>query len=67
MGVGSLLEMERRASVAWPLMSLTPKISDCGNETETLTFRLGVCGSSVTFSTCSRICQFADVMQGQEF
>jgi hypothetical protein len=54
MGVGSLLATDRRAAVAWPLTSLVPKISDWGNETETLTFRLGVCGSaaaSVAFST----------------
>jgi len=53
MGLGSLLAMDRRASVAWPLMSLTPKISDWGNEAEILTFRFGVCasGTSLTFST----------------
>jgi hypothetical protein len=49
--------------VAWPLTSLMPKISDCGKETDTLTFKLGVWGSaSVTFSTCARDSQFTCVM-----
>ena len=40
-GAGSSLVIERRAWVGWPLTSLTPKTSACGNEVETLTARLG--------------------------
>lgn len=31
-GSGSLLETSNTARVGWPLTSLMPKISDCGNE-----------------------------------
>ena len=40
-GTGSSFEKERRACVGWPLTSLMPKISEDGNEVETLTARFG--------------------------
>lgn len=55
-GSGSSLETERTAWVAWPLMSLMPKISEEGKEVETLTARLGDWGLSTCSSSSSSSC-----------
>jgi len=52
MGSTSLLVKSRRAFVARPLTSLTPKISASGKATETVTARLGVTGSLTASSGC---------------
>ena len=49
---GSSLEKERRAWVGWPFTSLTPKISEEGNDVEILTAMLG---EGEEFSTSSSV------------
>ena len=57
MGEASLLTIDRIDCVGRPLINLTPKISDCGNDARTLTSIDGDCdGASTSSSSSGGIC-----------